>query len=294
MILSPGSCGSPGRLASSRNDGDGSPAPTGSIAPTAMPTAASAESTSVSRAARASGINPIWAIRNRHNRRCGRRGSPSAAISVISACDSSKSKIAKFSASRSIRLVRGMTTMPCCTRKRRHTCAAVLPCALPMRASTLSFFNAAAGDRAVGDDRHAVPAAGRDHLGLVEKRMHLDLVADQRLARQCTASSTSATVKFETPIWRASPSRLTLHSAPSVSASGILRIGPMQQQQIDLGQPQPHQALLGRAFEIARRQNATARLGGDEDFVALDAGRRAAPRRPRARCRTSRAVSMWR
>ena len=41
---------------------------------------------------------------------------------------------------------------------------------------------AAARDRAIGDNRHAVLAAGRDHLVLIEKRMAFDLVADQRLA----------------------------------------------------------------------------------------------------------------
>ena len=35
----------------------------------------------------------------------------------------------------------------------------------------------------------------------------------------------SATVKFETPMWRASPSRLTLHSAPMVSGNGICGFG---------------------------------------------------------------------
>src|SRR5687768_1050437 len=57
-------------------------------------------------------------------------------ISCISCADNAKSKIAKFSASRSTLLLRGITTKSCCSRKRRLTCAAVLPCALPIRTST--------------------------------------------------------------------------------------------------------------------------------------------------------------
>src|SRR5262249_6879468 len=71
----------------------------------------------------------------------------SATISAISSALSSKSKISKFSDSRSSLLVRGMTTNCCCTRKRRLTCAALLPCALPMRASMASFL---ALPRAIG------------------------------------------------------------------------------------------------------------------------------------------------
>jgi len=74
-------------------------------------------------------------------------GCASAAISAMSCALSAKSKIAAFSFSRSTLLVRGMTTMSCCTRKRSETCAAVLPCAVPMRASTLS---SCARPRAIG------------------------------------------------------------------------------------------------------------------------------------------------
>ena len=39
-----------------------------------------------------------------------------------------------------------------------------------------------------------------------------------------------------------------------------LRIGPMQQQQIDLAQPQPHQAIARRALELARGEMRSARF----------------------------------
>src|SRR5438067_308649 len=69
-------------------------------------------------------------------RRPSRRAS--WAISVISPAFKEKSKIAAFSDSRRSLLVRGITTMSPCTRKRIQTCAAVLPCAAPIRAKTLS------------------------------------------------------------------------------------------------------------------------------------------------------------
>ncbi len=60
---------------------------------------------------------------------------------------------------------------------------------------------AAARDRAIGDDGDAVRLAGRDHFALVEKRMVFDLIA-RRSARSSPSPprSSSATVKFETPI----------------------------------------------------------------------------------------------
>ncbi len=130
-------------------------------------------------------------------------------------------------ASRSTLLVRGMTTMPCCTSQRRHTCAALLPCALPISVEHRVAFGAAARDRTIGDHRDAMSRRqAAITLQLVEERMALDLIADQRLARQSfTASSISATVKFETPMCRVRPSRFILHSAPIVSASGMRGLG---------------------------------------------------------------------
>ncbi len=58
-----------------------------------------------------------------------------------------------------------------------------MPRERPMRDEHLGILHPAAGNGAVGHDRHAVSAAGRDHLGLVEKGMDLDLVAGQRLVR---------------------------------------------------------------------------------------------------------------
>ncbi len=45
----------------------------------------------------------------------------------------------------------------------------------------------------------------------------------------------------------------------------------MQQQQVDLGQAQPHQAFLGRTLQIVGREMRGPDLGGEEDLIALDA-----------------------
>ena len=48
-------------------------------------------------------------------------------IADISASDNAKSKIEKFSDRRSIRLVRGIAGIPCCTSQRSATCEPLLP-----------------------------------------------------------------------------------------------------------------------------------------------------------------------
>src|SRR5262249_31468307 len=56
-----------------------------------------------------------------------------AAISVISASLSSKSRLPRFSTRRSRFEVRGIGIMFCCSRNRSATCAGDLPCSRPMR-----------------------------------------------------------------------------------------------------------------------------------------------------------------
>src|SRR5215207_7894875 len=50
-----------------------------------------------------------------------------------------------------------------------------------------------------------------------------------------------------------------------------LRVRPVQQQQVDLGQAQSHQAFLGRTLQIMRREMRRPDLGGEEDLIALHA-----------------------
>jgi hypothetical protein len=49
------------------------------------------------------------------------------------------------------------------------------------------------------------------------------------------------------------------------------RVRPMDEQEIDLGEAQPCQALLDGALERGRRQMVLPHLGGDEHFVARQA-----------------------
>lgn len=50
-----------------------------------------------------------------------------------------------------------------------------------------------------------------------------------------------------------------------------LRIRPVQQQQVDLGQAQSHQAFLGRTLQIVGSEMRGPDLGGEEDLIALHA-----------------------
>ena len=77
-------------------------------------------------------------------------------------------------------------------------------------------------------------------------------------------------LKLATPICLASPARLTLQSAPIDSRERDLRVGPVDQQQIDEGQLKPLQALIDRALEIAGGEPVEPDLGGEKDILALD------------------------
>ena len=68
------------------------------------------------------------------------------------------------------------------------------------------------------------PTGGND-FRLIEKRVHLDLVAGEPLFESFTACSISATVKLEIPMLRASPVRLTSHNAAIVSLSETCGFG---------------------------------------------------------------------
>src|SRR6516165_215549 len=51
-----------------------------------------------------------------------------------------------------------------------------------------------------------------------------------------------------------------------------LRIGPMQEQEIDMRQTQSRQAVSGGAFKRTRLEMRWPDLGRDEDLVAVDSG----------------------
>ena len=125
---------------------------------------------------------PIAATRP--SRQGARRAAPGPRSSCISASVRAKSKIAIFSASRSTLLVRGIAPTPCWISQRSETCARGLAMGLADAGEHGVALRAALGDRRIGHHRHVMGAAGRDHLGLVEKGMILELVADQAIARK--------------------------------------------------------------------------------------------------------------
>src|SRR5271156_6333561 len=51
-----------------------------------------------------------------------------------------------------------------------------------------------------------------------------------------------------------------------------LRIGPMQQEEIDFAEAQPHEAISRGALKLARREMRRPDFRGHENVVALDAG----------------------
>ena len=102
--------------------------------------------------------------------------------------------------------------------------------------------------------------------------MAFELIATSGSLVACSASSISATVKLETPMWRASPSRLTFAQRAKRFRERDLRIGPVQQQQIDFAQAKLRQAFARRALEFTRRKMARPDFRGHEHVVALDAG----------------------
>ena len=131
----------------------------------------------------------------------------------------------------------------------------------------------AAGDRAVSDDRHIMGPAGGGDLRLVEKRMHLDLVADQRLAREPDRFIDQR----DREVGHADMAGQTVLLDPAQGAQrfgqGYQRVRPVQEQQIDLGQAQPGEAALGGMLELMGGEMRRPYLGGQENIVAPDPGR---------------------
>ena len=111
---------------------------------------------------------------------------------------------------------------------------------------------AAARDRTIGDDRHAVLAAGGDHLRLVEKRMTFDLIANERLGRKPHRLLDELDGEIGHPDMARQPIALDLAQRAERIGERDLRIGPVQQQQIEFAQAQPAERVARGPFEIAR------------------------------------------
>ena len=183
----------------------------------------------------------------------------------MSSSDSSKSKISIFSESRSSLEVRGIAATPCCTSQRRQTCAARLAVAVADPLQRAVVLDAAPGDRAIGHQRHAVARAGLPHLGLVEIGMVFDLVAHQRLRTRRHRLLDQGHGEIGHADMAREPCLLDPRQRAERLRQRHLRIGPVQQQQVDLGQAQPCTRLsLGRPLEIMGREMRGPDLGGDE------------------------------
>ena len=111
-------------------------------------------------------------------------------------------------------------------------------------------FRLPARDGAIGHQRHAALARRRDHLRLIEKRMALDLIADQLIACQPSRLRNQRNRKVRHTDVARQPLFLDLTERPDRVRQGNPRIGPMQQEQIDFGQFQSLKGLLGGAVKV--------------------------------------------
>ena len=131
--------------------------------------------------------------------------------------------------------------------------------------------HAAARHGTIGHGRHPVPAAGRDHLRLIDERMHLDLIADQRLVRKLHGLFDQRDGEVRYADVAGKSRALDLAEGAERVAQRDLRVGPMQQKQVDVREPQSLQTCLRRALEIAGGKVRRPYLRGDKDVLARDA-----------------------
>jgi len=131
---------------------------------------------------------------------------------------------------------------------------------------------AAARNRAIRNCRHAVPAAGRYHLVLIEKRVALDLITDKRLARNLDRliEQRHGEIRYAY-LPRVA---LTLHLGHGTERLGQRHawIRPVDQEQVDGIKTQPRKALLDGAFQVVRGEQGWLYLGRNHDLCTL-AGR---------------------
>ena len=147
-----------------------------------------------------------------------------------------------------------MTIAPSCSRNRSATWLALLPWRAPISASTLLRDARPLRDRTVSRDRQAVSAAGGARRGLIDERVPFDLVVDQRLGRESHRFVHERRREIRHADVAGKPRLFILHNAGIVSRQRNTRIGPVDQQQVDVCELELDQALLGGVLEIARRQ----------------------------------------
>ena len=102
--------------------------------------------------------------------------------------------------------------------------------------------------------------------------MDFDLQRGERLGRRACRFVEHGDVEIRHPDIFREPGLFDLAQRADRLRQRNLRVGPVDQQQIDPRQTEPLQAFIDRALEIARRQAVEPDFGGDEDLFALDAG----------------------
>src|SRR5262245_34642384 len=135
-------------------------------------------------------------------------------------------------------------------RHLRGALAVVLADALEHRVAR----HLAAGDRAIGGRRDAVLTTGGEHLALIEERMDLDLVRRQRLARELDRLRKQRGGEVGDADMLGTPVPFGFAKHRERVCQRHLRIGPVDQQEIDPRQLELLQALVERALEVGGRQ----------------------------------------
>src|SRR6516225_12007863 len=90
-------------------------------------------------------------------------------------------------------------------------------------------FDTPARNRTIRHGRHALLAAGRDHLRLIEEWMHLDLVADEGLLRELYRLLDQRHGEIRYPDVAGKSQPLDCAERTQGLAQWNLRIGPVQQ-----------------------------------------------------------------
>src|SRR5262249_55518337 len=151
-----------------------------------------------------------------------------------------------------------------------------LRCSLPVRFADpleqLVTFCAAPWEGAVGDDRHSMLATRPDHLVLIEKRMALDLIADQWLGRNpvCFIEERHGEIR-NADLPRVALALHLGHGAECLRERHA-RIWPMDQQKVDHIQTQFGQTFLDGTFEIMRSEQRGLHLGRDHNLRTKTGG----------------------
>ena len=101
--------------------------------------------------------------------------------------------------------------------------------------------------------------------------MTFDLIANERLGRKPHRLLDELDGEIGHPDMARQPIALDLAQRAERIGERDLRIGPVQQQQIEFAQAQPAERVARGPFEIARRKMRRPDLGGDKHVAALDA-----------------------